>query len=146
MRKRILVVDDDQMMRSALQELLEDEAYEVDTAFDGVDALDHLNSQWNAYDVILLDLTMPRLNGLQFLHKIQQQDPTLLRAIIAFSADEEALEQVACIEIFNTLDKPFDLEVLLELIERAVCDNQELYFTDSQKVTGAPEVSRYPVY
>ncbi|GHO51251.1 response regulator [Ktedonospora formicarum] len=122
MRKRILVVEDDQSLRSVLQELLEYEAYEVDTAFDGIDALKQLDSQWNVYDVILLDLTMPRLNGLQFLDKIQQ-DPTLLRSILAFSADEEALEQTACRGISNTLEKPFELEVLLELIERMVHSN-----------------------
>jgi len=91
MRKRILVVDDDHEVRLCIQELLEEEAYEVETAIDGVDAFEHLDHQWNAYDVILLDLTMPRLNGLQFLQKIQEHDPTLLRSIIALSADEEAL-------------------------------------------------------
>ncbi|GHO57882.1 response regulator [Ktedonobacter robiniae] len=123
MRKRILVVDDDQMMRLVLQELLEDEAYEVDTAFDGVDALAQLDYQRNVHDVILLDLTMPHLNGLQFLHKIQQQDSTLLRSIIALSADEESLQQAACIGIYNTLEKPFDPDVLLELVERAMRSN-----------------------
>lgn len=75
MRKSILVVDDDQTVRTLLQELLEDEAYEVETAIDGVDALDHLDHQQSGYDVILLDLTMPRLNGLQFLRHVQEHDP-----------------------------------------------------------------------
>jgi two-component system response regulator (stage 0 sporulation protein F) len=116
MRKRILVVDDDHEVRSCIQELLEEEAYEVETAIDGVDAFEHLDHQWNAYDVILLDLTMPRLNGLQFLQKIQEHDPTLLRSIIALSADEEALRQSAGMGIGNTLSKPFDLDVLLALV------------------------------
>ncbi|HET7640920.1 MAG TPA: response regulator, partial [Ktedonobacteraceae bacterium] len=85
-RKRILVVNDDHELRSLIQALLEEEAYEVETAIDGVDAFEHLDHHWNAYDVILLDLTMPRLNGLQFLQKIQEHDPTLLRSIIALSA------------------------------------------------------------
>ncbi|EFH85829.1 response regulator receiver protein [Ktedonobacter racemifer DSM 44963] len=121
MRKRILVVDDDQVLRSLIQELLEEEAYEVDTAIDGVDALDRLDHQRNVYDVILLDLTMPRLNGLQFLQKVQAQDPTLLRSIIALSADKETLQQSACMGIGNTLKKPFDPEELLVLVERAMC-------------------------
>lgn len=123
MRKHILVVDDDQALRSLMQELLEEETYEVDTAIDGVDALDQLDHQRNAYDVILLDLTMPRLNGLQFLHKVQEQDPPLLHSIIALSADGEALQQSAGMGICNTLKKPFDLEVLLVLVGRAMCWN-----------------------
>jgi DNA-binding NtrC family response regulator len=125
MRKRILVVDDDQALRSVIQELLEEEAHEVDTAIDGVDALDHLDHQRNVYDVILLDLTMPRLNGLQLLQKVQEQDPTLLRSIIALSADEKALQQAAYIGICNALKKPFDLEVLLALVVRAMRWSQE---------------------
>jgi CheY-like chemotaxis protein len=120
MRKRILVVDDDQEVRSLMQELLEEEAYEVETAIDGVDAFDHLDQQWNAYDVILLDLTMPRLGGLQFLQKIQAHGPTLLRSIIAMSADEEALQQSAGMGIGTTLKKPFDPDVLLVLVGRAI--------------------------
>jgi CheY-like chemotaxis protein len=121
MSKRIFVVDDNQVVRSLIQELLEEEAYEVDTAIDGGDALEQLNHQRNRYDVILLDLRMPRLGGLQALHKLQEQDSTLLRSIIALSGDEEALQQAACLGICDTLKKPFDLEALLALVERAMC-------------------------
>jgi DNA-binding response OmpR family regulator len=102
MRKRILVIDDDHEVRSLIQTLLEEEAYEVETAIDGVDAFEHLDHQWSAYEVILLDLTMPRLGGLPFLQKIQEHD--------------EALRQSAGMGIGNTLSKPFDLDVLLSLV------------------------------
>ena len=116
MKKHILVVDDDDDLRSLIQELLEEEAYEVEIAIDGVDALGHLDPQWDVYETILLDLTMPRLNGLQFLRKVQEHDPTLLPAIIAMSADEEALRQSAGMGIGHTLKKPFDLDILLVLV------------------------------
>lgn len=121
MRKRILVVNDDQTLRSLIQKLLEEEAYEVDTAIDGVDALDHLGHHWNMYHIILLDLTMPRLNGLQFLQKVQVQDSTLFPSIIVMSEDEEALQQAAGMGIGNMLKKPFDPDVLLVLVGRAMC-------------------------
>jgi CheY-like chemotaxis protein len=125
MRKRIVVVDDDQALRSLIQELLEGEAYEVETAIDGLDALDHLDHQRNAYDVIVLDGMMPRLNGLQFLQKVQEHEPTLLRSIIALSADEETLQQSACMGIGTTLSKPFDPDVLLVLVGRAIDWSEE---------------------
>ncbi|EFH81706.1 response regulator [Ktedonobacter racemifer] len=120
MGKRIVVVDDDQALR-LIQELLEDEAYAVDTAIDGLDALGQLDHQRNVYDMILLDLTMLRLNGLQFLHKVQEQDPALLHSIIAISVDEEALRQATGRGICGALKKPFDMEVLLALVVRARC-------------------------
>lgn len=121
MRKCILVVDDDQALRSLMQELLEAETYEVDTAIDGLDALDQLDHRRNVYDAILLDLTMPRLDGLQFLHKVQEQDETLSRSVIAVSGEEETLQQAARMGIRNILKKPFDLEGLLTLVGRVVC-------------------------
>ena len=120
-RKRIFVVDDDHEVRSCIQELLEEESYEVETAIDGVDALDHLGHQRNVYDMILLDVTMPRLNGLQVLQTLQEQDSTLLRSIVVLSGDEEALQQAAGMGVGNTLKKPFDLDVLLALVGRAIC-------------------------
>jgi CheY-like chemotaxis protein len=131
MRKRILVVDDDHELRSCIQELLEEEAYEVETAIDGVDAFEHLDHQWNAYDAILLDLTMPRLNGPQFLQKVQEHEPTLLRSIIAMSADEEALQQSAEMGIDSVLKKPFDPDVLFVLVGRAICCSEKQAGTHS---------------
>jgi CheY-like chemotaxis protein len=60
MRKRILVVDDDHELRSLIQELLEEESYKVETAIDGVDAFEHLDHQWNAYDVKLCRTFAPQ--------------------------------------------------------------------------------------
>ena len=125
MRKRILVVDDDSTLRSLIQELLEDEAYKVDTAIDGLDALEQLDHQRNVYDVLLLDMTMPRMNGLQFLQTVQQQGLLPLRSIIALSGDEEAIQQVTCMGIYGILKKPFDLDALLVLVGRAICSGKE---------------------
>jgi DNA-binding NtrC family response regulator len=125
MKKRILVIDDDQALRILLQELLEEEAYEVETAIDGVDALAQLGRQREGYNVIVLDLTMPRLNGLQVLQKIQQHHASLLRAIIALSGDEEALQQAVDRGISSAMKKPFDLEALLTLVEQVIDRSEE---------------------
>jgi CheY-like chemotaxis protein len=72
MEKRILVVDDDRDMQALLQDLLASEAYEVDTAHDGLIALEKLVHRRERYELILLDLTMPRMNGLQLIQVLQQ--------------------------------------------------------------------------
>lgn len=70
MNKRVLVVDDNQTIRSLLQELLEDEAYEVDTAPDGFIAWEKLAQQPGKYEAILLDMHLPGLDGLQLLQAL----------------------------------------------------------------------------
>lgn len=64
MKKRVLVANDDRTIQSLLQELLEDEAYEVDTASDGLIAWEKLARQSGKYQAILLDIHLPGLNGL----------------------------------------------------------------------------------
>ncbi len=116
MGKHILVVDDDRPLRSFLRELLESEMYEVDLAADGLDALEKLDYQYHIYDVILLDMTMPRMNGLQLLREIQQRGLIVFSSIIAISGDVDALHQATCMGISSSLSKPFDSDMLLDLV------------------------------
>src|SRR5258706_2802254 len=70
---RILVVDDEPMVRDTLGQLLAEEGYIVDVAVDGADALDRVHAA--RPDAILLDLMMPNMNGRQFLQALRD-DPT----------------------------------------------------------------------
>ena len=116
MNKYILVVDDDVHMRSILQSVLESEAYSVDTASDGLIALDKLTHLQEMPAVILLDLNLPRMNGLQLIEALRQQEVACLDSIIALSGDTDALQQASRLGIERCLAKPFDLERLLGLV------------------------------
>ncbi|GHO47187.1 response regulator [Ktedonospora formicarum] len=116
MSKSILVVDDNWVTRSTLQEALEDEGYEVDTASDGLIAWKKLTLHLACYGVILLDLTMPRMGGLQLVEAFQAQEEPITRLVIAMSADCHALQQAKALGIRHILPKPFDLEIALALI------------------------------
>ena len=116
MKKRILVVDDDRDMLALLQDLLESEAYEVDTAHDGLLALEKLVHRRERYEVILLDLTMPRMNGLQLIQVLRQQEEAWVRKIIVVSGNQDAMQQATWLGIRFYLAKPFDLETLLDLV------------------------------
>ncbi|OGK31645.1 hypothetical protein A3B02_00015 [Candidatus Roizmanbacteria bacterium RIFCSPLOWO2_01_FULL_42_14] len=67
-KKRILVVDDDTYIRDIYQELLTDENYDVNVAFDGEDALHKVQN--TEYDLIVLDVMMPKLDGIGFLKEL----------------------------------------------------------------------------
>ena len=72
MGKSILIIDDDPEIQSILREALEDEAYTVETASDGLFALEKRDLLYGKYDAILMDVDMPRLNGLQLLQVLHQ--------------------------------------------------------------------------
>jgi CheY-like chemotaxis protein len=120
MNKHILVVDDDVGMRAILQQVLESEAYIVETASDGRIALEKIIRQPEMPDVILLDLTMPGMNGLQLIEALRQHDNACLGAIIALSGNMDALQQALGLGIRACLPKPFDLEMLLQLVSTCV--------------------------
>ncbi|HEX6478359.1 MAG TPA: response regulator [Ktedonobacteraceae bacterium] len=120
MNKHILVIDDDAHMRSMLQVVLESEAYVVDTASDGFGALDKIVHQQAMPGVILLDLHMPHMNGLQLIAALRQQEAACLDSIVVLSGDMDALQEASRLGIHRCLAKPFDLEALLELVSTCV--------------------------
>ena len=120
MNKHILVVDDDAGIRSMLQVILESEAYVVDTASDGLSALDKIMHQQDMPAVILLDLHMPRMSGLQLIEALRLHEEVRLDSIIVLSGDTDALQQASRLGIRRCLAKPFDLETLLVLVSTPV--------------------------
>ena len=68
--KKILIVDDDQFLRDLYEEILKDAGYEVEVAVDGEDGLAKI--QVTAYDLVLLDIMMPKLDGLGVLKKLKE--------------------------------------------------------------------------
>jgi two-component system, cell cycle response regulator len=114
-RGRILIVDDNQINRRLLQRLLESEGYAVESAEHGRQALDRL--QYDAthpFDVVLLDILMPELDGYRTLAAIKGDDALRHLPVIMISAVDELESVVRCIEMGATdyLPKPFNPAVL----------------------------------
>ena len=102
---QILIVEDEQNLARFLELELTHENYNVDTEYDGQDGLDKALSHY--YDLIILDLMLPSINGLEICRKIRQQQST---PIIDYGADDYIV-------------KPFDIEELLARI-RAILRRQ----------------------
>jgi CheY-like chemotaxis protein len=118
--RRILIVEDDADLREALCDILRDEDYAVTSAADGQEALDRLRRDERP-SLILLDLTMPVMNGWQFRAE-QRRDPDLSEIpVLVLSAGEHLAEQVSSLGIDDFVHKPIDLGHLLQKIER-YCD------------------------
>jgi len=109
---RILVVDDEQDLVWAVRQSLSDEGHEVLTAYDGVEALDV--ARRHHPDLVILDIAMPRLDGLQVCRKLRR-DPTLAAVPILFLTVRSAIEdRVKGLDEGGDdyLAKPFNLEEL----------------------------------
>jgi CheY-like chemotaxis protein len=116
--RQILVVDDDYGIRSVVDDLLTDEGYAVKTAGNGRQALEILET-WQP-ELILLDLSMPEMNGWTFLAH-QQADPALARIpVIVMSAHYNLGGGAALDSAAAVMPKPFDVERLLDLITTLV--------------------------
>lgn len=111
--KIILVVNNDQNVQSILRELLEDGMYEVETAINGLIALEKLDHQWGCYEAVLLDVSMLQMDGLQLIQMLWQQTEAWLRSIVVLSTDHNALDQAVRMGIRHVLVKPFDLKTVL---------------------------------
>jgi two-component system response regulator MprA len=113
----ILLVEDDVDVREALVEALSDRGYAVDTAADGLSALQALRGGKRP-GVILLDLMMPRMDGLEF-RSAQRADPKLAELpVVILSADARMEEKARAMKVQDAIRKPIDLEQLYRVIER----------------------------
>jgi adenylate cyclase len=122
---RILVVDDNPDNRDMLSRRLEREGYTVDTAENGLRALEKLESE--AFDLVLLDIMMPELDGFAVLQRIRANPLCKEVAVIMISALDEIKSVVRCIEMGaeDYLQKPFD-PVLLRARIGAILDRKRL--------------------
>jgi len=118
---RILVVEDEEVLRDALEPLLEEEGYEVSVAENGREALSRLHTE-SLPDIIVLDLKMPVMNGWEF-RTIQKDDPKLGRIpVVAVSGDGSA--QAAAVSAQAFLRKPVDAKDLLVTIGRILLEKE----------------------
>src|SRR5437764_6937188 len=114
----ILVVDDETDIRKSLRGALEDEGFKVGTADSGEACLEALNTR--SYDVILLDIWLPGIDGLETLEKIKEhQDPPEVIIISGHGTIETAVRATK-LGAFDFLEKPLSLERLLILIKNAM--------------------------
>ncbi|MDP8255072.1 MAG: response regulator [Candidatus Alcyoniella australis] len=106
--KRILVVDDDEMNRRLLTTILGRLGYEVDEAFDGINALERVAA--NPPEVILLDIDMPRMNGFEVARRLKDSDETKIIPIVAISSSSEVESRIKAFEVGadDFLSKPVD--------------------------------------
>lgn len=118
--RKILVIDDDVAIRVLLHAVLKRMNLEVDLAEDGQDGLTHLNE--GKYDLVLLDLMMPRMNGYEFIDHVSKNSTVRPHIIVFTAAGKRGVDKISPDRICTSILKPFDLETFVELIRRCMLD------------------------
>ncbi|MFZ0282031.1 MAG: sigma-54 dependent transcriptional regulator [Bacteroidales bacterium] len=120
---KILVIDDERAIRNTLKEVLEYEKHEVDLAEDGPSGLEAFSA--NSYDIVLCDIKMAKMDGIEVLQKIYEASPDIPVIMISGHGNIDTAVEAIKKGAYDFLEKPLDLNRLLITIRNAT-DNSTL--------------------
>ena len=115
---KILIIDDERGIRSTLKEILEYENYTVDQAEDGEKGLEALSK--NKYDVVLCDIKMPKIDGMEVLEKSREISPDIPFIMISAHGTIDTAVEATKKGAYDFLVKPPDLNRLLVTVRNAL--------------------------
>lgn len=115
---KVLVVDDDSGLRLTVASALGEASYQVDQAQDGEEAVNKVRA--NAYNLVLLDVNMPRMNGIEALKQIKAYDPSIIVIMLTAYANIRDAIDATKEGAYNYLEKPIKAENLVYLIDKAL--------------------------
>jgi NADH:ubiquinone oxidoreductase subunit E len=114
----ILVVDDEMIVRASCERILGPEGYGVNTAASAKEALGLLDN--NTYDLIITDIMMPEMNGLEFMKQVRVKNPDINIVVVTGYPSQESIKESLNHRIVDYLPKPFSPALLLEVANKAV--------------------------
>lgn len=114
----ILVVDDQMGVRRLLFEAFQEEGYKVDMAANGPDALEKINQV--RPDIVLMDMKMPGMSGLEVLREVKKQDKDLKIILMTAYGELEIVAEAMALGVTEYVTKPFDINEVRELVRKAL--------------------------
>ncbi len=118
MKAAILVVDDDEVMRQTLSDVLKKRGYGVSTAETGGQTLSYIKDK--PFDLVLLDIRLPDMDGLDVLKRIKELEGDLMVIVMTAYSDVQTAVTAMKSGAYHYIDKPFELEELKILIQKAL--------------------------
>ncbi|WP_035244515.1 response regulator [Desulfonatronovibrio hydrogenovorans] len=113
--KRIMIIDDDENIRTLLTDLLESNGFEVELAEDGLEGMEKLKSQ--SVDLILIDIRLPYVSGIGLVRIAKQHQPgTPIICMTGYGSSPESIAEEECVGA--VLSKPFKTQELMDAIDR----------------------------
>jgi len=118
MKARILIVDDEEIVIKSCLRILGDGNYETDTAMDGWEALKKIDE--TTYDVVILDIMMPRIGGLEVLQQVKERYPDIDVIMVTGLSQIQTAVRSMKLGAFDYISKPFDPDELKLVVDRAL--------------------------
>jgi DNA-binding response OmpR family regulator len=125
---KILLLEDEYSLRISIEEFLTDLGYEVDGFMDGLEAYNAVYEK--SYDILLLDVNVPSLNGFDLLKKLRQDDENIPTIFLTSMTDIDDLKEGYSVGCCDYIKKPFDLEELELRIDHALAS----FFKDESSI------------
>jgi two-component system, cell cycle response regulator CpdR len=120
---KILIVEDDESMNEILVSTLSEEDHEVQSAFNGPNALELCET--NQFDLVVTDVRLPGIDGVEMFHKLRALLPKVKCIVITGYASEDTPVRAIRLKIDDYLFKPFSLRYFLQAVDRALHEEQE---------------------
>jgi NADP-reducing hydrogenase subunit HndA len=118
MKGNVLVVDDEQIVLKSCERILAPEGYDVSTSTSARQALSML--QGKDYDLVITDIKMPEMDGLEFIRQVRAKDPDMSIVLITGYPSQESIKEALAMRIIDYLPKPFSPALLTEVAHKAV--------------------------
>jgi len=115
---RVLVVDDEPLIRWSLSEALNDLGYDVEEAGDGRSAVDRMSTS-PAFDVVLLDFRLPDSNDLRLFSTLREISPAARVILMTAFSTVDVLERAVALGAFSVVHKPFEITDVASLVSEA---------------------------
>ncbi len=117
-KQKILAIDDEEIVRKSCERILRPAGYDIDTSADGMSALRMIGAK--KYDLVLTDLKMPNMDGLEVMAAIKKSLPSAKVIIVTGYSTLDNAVKATLTGAYNYIEKPFSPESLLSVVREAL--------------------------
>ncbi len=129
---RVMIVDDDQAICRSLARILRTHGYEVETAFDGLSAVERADSFQP--HLLILDIRMPGIDGVETFHQIRERHPAVTGVLMTAHSGQSVIQDATDRGVLTVMSKPLDVNVLSETVSEALRTAPVLIVDDDEQL------------
>ena len=118
MPEKILIVDDEKQFRESTKRLLRRKGYHAEAAGSGTEALEKIGKE--SFDLLLVDIIMPEMNGLEMLQRAKEMAPEIMVLIITGYGTDKLEKEAMQLEVDGFVNKPITIDELTKIIDETL--------------------------